>query len=152
MKIENIVDAMREKVDGTKKRSAWDRGVIAYAHDILDTVENAGYIPETKEELIDAMLNGAHEDRKRNADIFDHWSVASWGGSYLAYDGDIAKRLCSPSELKKCRNGERKPNFREEWLDVQTRALYQAGRRIIDAFVEIMEAAEREERETETVA
>ena len=45
----------------------------------------------------------------------------------MIYDGDIAERLCCPSELKKTRNGERRPNSREEWLDVQARALRQAS-------------------------
>jgi hypothetical protein len=32
--------------------------------------------------------------------------------------------------LKKTRNGEKKPNGNEEWLDVQARALFQAAQRI----------------------
>lgn len=51
----------------------------------------------------------------------------------LIYNGDIAKLLCSPSELKRTRNGERRPNNREEWLDTQARALAQAAKRLIDA-------------------
>ena len=43
---------------------------------------------------------------------------------------DIAKRL-GTSELKKSKNGENKPNSREEWLDTQARALTQAERLII---------------------
>ena len=46
--------------------------------------------------------------------------------------GDICKRLCSPSEQRKTKNGERKPNANEEWLDVQARALCQAARLVID--------------------
>lgn len=49
------------------------------------------------------------------------------------YDGDIAAALCTPSELKKTRNGDRRPNSREEWLDVQARALRQAFRRVYSA-------------------
>ena len=49
------------------------------------------------------------------------------------YDGDIAAALCTPSELKKTRNGERRPNSREEWLDVQARALHQAFLRMYSA-------------------
>ena len=41
-----------------------------------------------------ALLNGA-----------DDWSQYSWGGCSLIYDGDIAERLCTPSELKKTRHG-----------------------------------------------
>lgn len=66
------------------------------------------------------MLNGA-----------DSWSQYSWGGSALIYDGDIAERLCSPSEYKRSREGERRPNSQEEWLDVQARALFQAANMII---------------------
>jgi hypothetical protein len=39
--------------------------------------------------------------------------------------------FCTPSELKKTHNGERKPNKNEEWLDVQARALNQAAKMII---------------------
>lgn len=73
-------------------------------------------------EGITAALNGSRD-----------WSEYSWGGSALVYDGDIAAALCTPSELKKTRNGERRPNSREEWLDVQARALYQAFRRMYAA-------------------
>lgn len=48
----------------------------------------------------------------------------------MIYDSDIAERLCNPSELKKTRNGERRPNGREEWLDTQARALFQAANRV----------------------
>ena len=59
------------------------------------------------------------------------WYEYSWGGCSLLYNSDICKRLCSPSEQRKTKNGERKPNANEEWLDVQARALYQAARLII---------------------
>lgn len=97
------IQEVRQELETRKTRSAWDRGVNAYAL-------------ELKEEL----LNGA-----------ENWSQYSWGGSALIYDGDIAERLCTPSELKRTRNGERRPNAREEWLDTQARALYQAATRII---------------------
>ena len=61
------------------------------------------------------MLNGAN-----------NWDVYSWGGCSLIYNEDVAKRLCTPSELKKTRNGERRPNSREAWLETQARALRQA--------------------------
>jgi hypothetical protein len=57
----------------------------------------------------------------------------SYGGCSLIYDCDIAERLCSPSELKRTRDGERSPNAKEEWLDVQARALYQAARLVMRA-------------------
>ena len=66
------------------------------------------------------LLNGA-----------ESWSQYSWGGCSLCYDGDIAKRLCTPSELKRTRSGECRPNSREEWLDTQARALIQAANLIV---------------------
>ena len=52
--------------------------------------------------------------------------------SALLYDEDIAENLCSPSELKKCKNGMLRPNKQEQWLDVQARALLQAEKLIKD--------------------
>lgn len=112
-----------------KDRSAWSRGVTAYAVDMLQQIADyykGGYISAddlTTWATAEAVaLNGARG-----------WSEYSWGGSALVYDGDIAAALCTPSELKKTRNGDRRPNSREEWLDVQARALRQAFRRVYSA-------------------
>lgn len=144
MRIENIIELIRNEIENEKTRSAWARGVNDYASDILDKMEENEIIPESKENLIDAMLNGAHEYRKARPNLYDHWKVASWGGSYLVYNYDIAKRLCTPSELKRTKEGDRRPNKDEEWLDVQARALYQAGNKIIAAYVKIVNAIEKE--------
>lgn len=118
-----------QTLEQRKDRSAWGRGVTAYAVDMLQQIAdyyNAGYISAddlatwTTAEAV--ALNGARD-----------WSEYSWGGSALVYDGDIAAALCTPSELKKTRNGDRRPNSREEWLDVQARALRQAFRRVYSA-------------------
>lgn len=116
-------------VEAGKTRSAWTRGVKAYALDMLEEMAfNAkhGYLDldafSNSKMLRDALLNGAGD-----------WSQYSWGGSALIYDPDIAERLCNPSEFKKTRNGERRPNSREEWLDTQARALGQAAWLIVDA-------------------
>ena len=47
-------------------------------------------------------------------------------GCSLVCGYDIAKLLCTPSELKKTDYGRKLPNSIENWLDVQARALYQA--------------------------
>lgn len=131
-----IITKARQIMDDDKsgQRSAWGRGVLDYAHELLDTLEEAiegGYFDPAHLGEFNAvsavLLNGASS-----------WNQYSWGGSALIYNGDIAARLCSPSELKKTRNGERRPNSREDWLDVQARALFQASRRAIRA---IMKAA-----------
>ena len=133
---DSIISAIRKEIENSKTRGAWDRGVQSYALEILDRVEEAaryqGKEPADRAELIAFMLNGA-EDCRRPNDLYAAWSNASWGGCYEIYNGDIAARLCCPSELKKTRDGERRPNSREEWLDVQARALFQAGNRILKA-------------------
>lgn len=113
-------------LEARKDRSAWDKGVTAYAIDLLDQyqerAEFEGREAASRKELEEWLLNGAST-----------WSEYSWGGSALICNDDIAKRLCNPSELKRTHNGERRPNNREDWLDVQARALAQAAKRLIRA-------------------
>ena len=94
-------------------RSAWRRGVKAYA---LEMVESADGELAAVADLKKELLNGAA-----------NWGEYSYGGCALIYDGDIAERLCAPSEYRKTREGQRAPNARETWLDVQARALGQAA-------------------------
>lgn len=117
------IEKLRESIAAEKQRSAWDKGVTQYALELVDELTEqigGGYVDPA--ELVNpralraALLNGAAD-----------WSQYSWGGCSLIYDSDIAERLCCPSELKKTRNGERRPNSREEWLDVQARALRRAA-------------------------
>lgn len=122
------IEEVRAELETQKPRSAWSKGVTAYALDLLDDLEeniNGGYValPKTGSELKAVILNGATD-----------WDQFSYGGSSLIYDEDIAKRLCCPSELKRCDGGTERPNAREEWLDVQARALQQAFRRLSSAF------------------
>lgn len=118
-------------LEARKDRSAWQRGVTLYAFELVQELqERAKYEernPESGTECKLWMLNGASD-----------WSEYSWGGSSLIYNGDIAERLCCPSELKKTRNGERRPNSREEWLDTQTRALHQAASRVLRLYRSIV--------------
>lgn len=122
------VEDLRNKVDSIKARSAWRKGVKLYASDLLDGLEEAidgGYFSaediKAPKLLEKQLLNGASD-----------WDQYSWGGCSLCYNGQIAKRLCTASELKKTRNGAKDPNPREKWLDTQARALYQAARLILE--------------------
>lgn len=121
-----IINAARASLEAEKQRSAWNRGVTVYAVELLDSLEESaagGYIDtrdlESPKLLERALLNGASD-----------WNQYSRGGCSLCYNADIAARLCTPSELKRTHNGERRPNSREEWLDTQARALHQAARRV----------------------
>lgn len=124
-----------QTLEQRKDRSAWDKGVPVYALELVEQLTEAaegGYIDPADlmapRMLRKALLNGS-----------DDWSAYSWGGSSLIYNGDIAARLCCPSELKRTRNGERRPNSREEWLDTQARALFQAANRVYKALRDAQE-------------
>lgn len=127
------LQTLREKLENHKTRSCWAAGVKEYAVEILDTLENVEEWEQmnkgeyeytgSKQNHIDA-LNGAKD-----------WEQYSRGGYSLVYDGDIARTLCTPSELKKLtykEGGIREPNKSEDWIDVQARALYQAQRLLDD--------------------
>lgn len=132
----SIYDKITAELEARKDRSAWDRGVTVYALELLDGLKEAaegGRLPDdvlgSKPAYMGAVLNGAAS-----------WDMYSWGGCSLIYNADIAERLCCPSELKKSRGGERRPNSREEWLDVQARALSQAASRLWRALKDAQQA------------
>ena len=95
------INNIRTAIENTKPRSAWDRGVKICALELLEDIPG-DFVPASREDLRAALLNGARD-----------WKEYSWGGCALVYDEDIAVRLCTPSELKKTRNGERRPNPRK---------------------------------------
>ena len=108
-------------------RSAWARGVLAYADELLDSLSETiaweHEAPANAKLLLKALLNGAAD-----------WEMYSFGGCSLVYDRDIAERLCTPSELRKTDHGRKLPNQRETWLAVQARALYQASALVREAY------------------
>lgn len=110
-------------------RSAWSRGVKAYAVELVEGLDDGADL--SNETLLrKALLNGA-----------DDWRQYSGGGCALVYDADIAERLCSPSDLKKTKGGERQPNSTETWLELQARALWQAHRLIVSKWEQMKRGA-----------
>jgi len=102
--------------------SAWSRGVKIYACELVqEVIENDTQLA-SPEDLKMQLLNGAQ-----------NWYDYSSGGSALIYNAEICERLCTPSEIKKTRNGDRAPNANETWIDCQARALSQAERMIARA-------------------
>lgn len=127
-----IIARMAEIITAAPARSAWSRAKKEYAAELLGSLRGAvAYATETgtpspladRETVRAALLNGARD-----------WSEYSWGGCALIYDGHIAARVCTPSELRRTRGGQRDPNPRERWLDVQARALCQAGAAVLAAY------------------
>ena len=108
------IDTIRTTITARRARSAWDKGVTLYALELLDNLRDLP-AADNRQEIKKALLNGARD-----------WSEYSYGGCSMIYDGDIAARLCSPSEFRRTRGGECRPNRRESWLGVQARALFQA--------------------------
>ena len=73
-------------------RSAWARGVKAYAVELVDGLNDSADL--SNERLLEKeLLNGA----------------------------------ANPSELTRCKGGDRQPNSRESWIELQARALWQAA-------------------------
>jgi hypothetical protein len=124
MKRTDFFRAVHHELKTNKKwsRSAWGRGVNAYVVDLLDNIESDDVL-DNAQLLKKALLNGA-----------DNWRHFSEGGCSLFYNEDIAKRLGTPTELKKTRGGVLEPNKFETWLDVQARALFQAAARIVEVW------------------
>lgn len=133
--INEIIRQATETINSSKARSAWVRDVRDYALDLVETLNQYDEIDPadlTSRELVERyLLDGASSCTRY-----------SEGGCALIYNRDIARRLCTASELKLTRNGQRDPNARETWIDVQARALYQAARLADDAIISAAQAAE----------
>ena len=122
MEIKINIEKTIEKIKGMKFRSIWDKAVQ----------EDASWLLESLTESYD-MVNGVVAFE--NITSFEHslkqgadsWKDFLEGGGALIYDKDIAEHYCTKTELKMTHNGEKAPNERESWLDVQARALWQAA-------------------------
>lgn len=106
-------------VENEPCRSKWDRAVKDYALEMISQCDKTN-ITSYKQ-----LLN--HVDAK-NMDDYAIAKALSEGGCFEICDADIAKRLCTPSELKQVtrKDGTVKDPPHESWIDAQTRAVYQA--------------------------
>ena len=107
--------AEAEKMSRTE-RSYWSRGVASLIRDYGEEV-----LGEHDGEIISAR------------DFYKIWNCgndslrdAVYGGCFDIWSYDIAKRLCTPSALKKSNKGMRRPNKRQNWIDVELIAVQQA--------------------------
>lgn len=128
-------EKLLKTIEASKARSAWSKGVKVYAYELVEEMEepqleeleklignfSVSNYSQFANELKKILLNGAY-----------NWWCYSWGGCSLIYDGDIAERLCTKSELIKTDYGMKEPNKKEYWLDVQARALSQAYELVLD--------------------
>ena len=113
------INQLREAIKNSPARSAWSKGIKLYALELIEE------LPDDQE------FYGSPADEKELLNGADNWQQYSEGGCSLIYDGDIAERLCNPSEYKRTKEGQNPPNARESWIDVQARALRQAAALIV---------------------
>lgn len=122
-----MFEFMKQQIEAKKARSAWAKGVKLYALELIDEmIERTAWdddLPTNAGQLKRWALNGAAD-----------WQQYSEGGCALIYNRQIAERLCTATELKLTDNGRKNPNARENWIDCQARALYQAWVLVREAF------------------
>lgn len=103
---------LKNKIEALNFRSAWDKGVKGYAIELLENVTGGNFkgIDETTDfdnVTTCKLLNHVGAGDMKLCDVC---KSVSEGGNFEIYDGEIAKRLCTPSELKRTMNGEKDPN------------------------------------------
>ena len=91
-------------IEETRARSVWQNAVKWYAEWLVD---------ENVEDFSKPITEKA------------------WSGCAYCYNHQICETLATPSEQRRTKNGALRPNSREEWLDVQARALAQAAMLIL---------------------
>ena len=121
------IQAIREAIEARKERSAWSKGVKAYALEMLESFEECSKWNEENGEELPTI------DERTALDGAKDWHEWAYGGCGLCYDAYIAERLCTPSELKKLHGGARVPAGAVTWCDIEARAAWQAWRMIAEA-------------------
>lgn len=110
---------IRNWIKNDSYRSQWERAVRDYALEMIDQCDKKDI---TSYKQIPNHCNAA------NMKDYAIARALSEGGCFEIYNGDIAKRLCTPSQLKRHtrKDGTVRDLPHESWIDVQTRAVYQA--------------------------
>lgn len=122
------INEIQSKLNAFNPKSAWKKGVKEYALEIVEEYIDGGSWHD--DDITDAkqVLNYTATKDERLLDIA---RTMSEGGCFLIYNSDIAERLCTKSELLHAthKDGSLREyaNARESWIDVQSRAVYQAA-------------------------
>lgn len=127
-----------------KVRSCWDRAVQSDAIDMIERVKSDcghvvnGVFSGTVSEFLAAVVNHVGIINSKIETVYScmpYIKESSRGGNWLIYNDDIAAHYCTPSELKRVTHKDGSirdhANSREDWLEVQARAHYQALIRIM---------------------
>lgn len=122
---ENQVAQVSEKLNALKPRSAWGKGVIAYADMLLTRYKDELMVCEEPKSFdLDMALNGASD--------WLHFSQSAMG---LAYPDAIRTTLLPPAKAKK-REGKDGPCPGISWYEFEAQALKYAYMLLTDLFGE----------------
>ena len=113
-KPKKMINEIRKEIEKENPRSKWGKAVITYANELLDHLEDQIKFHGPSLEINEKTLLSGAED----------WQHYSEAGNSLIYYGDISERVCTPSELKRCKE--------ENLMEIQGRALFQASRLILN--------------------
>ncbi len=120
-KMENKYQNLKQLVKTSPALSTWHRAIRCYAIELLQNLK------EQNPETVKCFEEGTPIKEKHLLNGADSWMDYSEAGSSLIYNYDIAERVCTPSEFKKTREGEKNPSKNEDWMQCQARALSQAA-------------------------
>ena len=114
------ISKIKTWVENSSCKSRWERAVKDYALEMISQCD---------EKNITSYKQIPNHCNAMNMTDYALAKALSEGGCFEIYDAYIAKRLCTPSELKRVTRKDgtvRDLPHEESWLDVQTRAVYQA--------------------------
>lgn len=123
-----VCERIRFELNAQKPRSQWGRGVRCYALDLCENLKESG---DGDLSFVDRVFCGLAKPEIKNWAVLIADAAAEYSnGSSLIYARDIAERLCTPAEIKRAIRKDAflkdRPNFRETWIEMQSRAIFQA--------------------------
>lgn len=120
-----------EKLSPEPGLSAWDYGVRRYACDLIQTwadCNNGCIWDEISKIRGDSILRLTEKDLLLGAEDWKQYSDSC----SLIYNEDICRRLYDKAVRKGTGNENFPPDDRENWLDLQAKALQEAAGLILD--------------------
>lgn len=148
-----LVTIYNELYHRQPKRGQWAKAVNEDARNmiavLIEEAEDREPITNADDLTAEALNIPRDNDwivkgRKGSDKLWKLVKYASEAGCFLCYNSQIAHRYSNPTELKRCDGGAKDPNRRESWIDVQTRAIYQAILLILRTYEEVKARQEAE--------
>lgn len=126
--MQRSIGEIYEAIHAIPARSAWEKGVICYADELLKAyLDSRGLSLEDIHVRIGKI---AEADLLRGA---PNWERYSRGGMALVSNEDICRRLCTKAMFKKRMGGLVQPSTGGDWPDLQAKALAEAAAIVLKA-------------------